>query len=383
MNKWTRLFAVLAVLAVVATACSNDGGDTGSSGTTGGTTATTGTTGTTGPTGTTAALPGEGITIGLVYDIGGRGDLSFNDSAAAGLDKAVTDLGITPQELEPNQGGTNRAELLSLLSTQGASLVIGVGFLFAETVCAAGNQYPDVNFGDIDGFIDENTANCPKAHNLTDSDNVASLLFAEEQGSFLVGAAAALKSTTGHVGFIGGVDIDLIHKFEAGFVAGATQINPDIEIDIKYISQPPDFSGFNDPAKGKEIATSMFESGADVVYAAAGGSGLGMFQAAKEYEDSSGTHVWGIGVDSDQYQTVPPELQPYVLTSMLKRVDVAVYNTIQSQVEGTFTGGYHVFDLSVDGVGYATSGGFVDDIASQLDDLKQQIIDGTIVVPTS
>jgi basic membrane protein A len=382
MTKWTRLLAVLAVLAVIATACSNDEGDGGAGGTTGGTT-TGGTTAPTGATGETAALPGEGITIGLVYDIGGRGDLSFNDSAAAGLDQAVTELGITPQELEPNQGGTNRAELLSLLATQGASLVIGVGFLFAETVCAAGSQYPDVNFGDIDGFINKDTANCPGAHDLTDADNVASLLFAEEQGSFLVGAAAALKSTTGHVGFIGGVDIDLIHKFEAGFVAGARQINPDIEIDIKYISQPPDFSGFNDPAKGKEIATSMYESGADVVYAAAGGSGLGMFQAAKEYEDSSGTHVWGIGVDSDQYQTVPPELQPYVLTSMLKRVDVAVHSTISDQVDGNFTGGYHVFDLSVDGVGYSTSGGFVDDIVSQLDDLKQQIIDGTIVVPTS
>ena len=380
MTKWIRLLAVLAILSLVAAACGDDGGGA-TTGATGPTEA-TGTTAT-GPTGETAALPGAGVTIGLVYDIGGRGDLSFNDSAAAGLDQAVTELGITPQELEPNQGGTNRAELLSLLASQDASLIIGVGFLFTETVCDAGGKFPDVNFGDIDGFINKDTANCKGAHDLTADDNVASLLFAEEQGSFLVGAAAALKSTTGHVGFIGGVDIDLIHKFEAGFVAGATQINPDIQVDIKYISQPPDFSGFNDPAKGKEIATSMYESGADVVYAAAGGSGLGMFEAAKEYEGSSGTHVWGIGVDSDQYQTVPAELQPYVLTSMLKRVDVAVFQTINAQVEGTFAGGYLTFDLSVDGVGYSTSGGFVDDIASQLEDLKQQIIDGSIVVPTS
>lgn len=373
MSKFLRLFAVLAVLTLVAAACNNDDGGGG----------TTGTTGTTGATGETAPPSGADITVGLAYDLGGRGDLSFNDSAAAGLDKAKTDFGIQTQELEPNQGGTNRAELLDLLASQGTNLIIGVGFLYAETVCAAAAKYPDVNFGDVDGFINKDTANCPGAHDLTESDNLASLLFAEEQGSFLVGAAAALKSTTGHVGFIGGVDIDLIHKFEAGFVAGAKQINPDIKIDIKYITQPPDFGGFNDPAKAKEIAASMYEGGADVVYHAAGGSGLGLFEAAKAYSDSSGTHVWAIGVDSDQYQTAPAELQPFILTSMLKRVDVAVYETIKSQVEGTFAGGYHTFDLSVDGVGYSTSGGFVDDISSQLEDLKAQIIDGTIVVPTS
>ncbi len=375
MSKFLRLFAVLAVLSLVAAACGDDEGG-------GGTTGATGTTAPTGATGETAP-PGADITVGLVYDIGGRGDLSFNDSAAAGLDQAVQEFGVQAQELEPNQGGTNRAELLDLLASQGTNVIIGVGFLFAETVCAAGNKFADVNFGDIDGFINKDTANCPGAHDLTADDNVASLLFAEEQGSFLVGAAAALKSTTGHVGFIGGVDIDLIHKFEAGFVAGAKQINPDITVDIKYITQPPDFAGFNDPAKAKEIAASMFEGGADVVYHAAGGSGLGLFEAAKEYSDTSGTHVWAIGVDSDQYQTAPADLQPFILTSMLKRVDVAVYETIKAQVEGTFAGGYLTFDLARDGVGYSTSGGFVDDIASQLEDLKAQIIDGTITVPTS
>jgi len=375
MTKWLRILAIAAALSLVAAAC---GGDEEPEAT-----GPTGETAATGPTAETGPLPGEDVTVGLVYDIGGRGDLSFNDSAAAGLDRAVEEFGVQVQELEPNQGGTNRAELLELLASQGTNLVIGVGFLFAETICAAGNKYTDVNFADVDGFIDENTANCPGAHNLTAEDNVASLLFAEEQGSFLVGAAAALKSQTGHVGFIGGVDIDLIHKFEAGFVAGATHINPDVEVDIQYISQPPDFSGFNDPAKAKEIAASMYEGGADVVYHAAGGSGLGLFEAAKEYADASGTHVWAIGVDSDQYLTAPEELQPYILTSMLKRVDVSVYETIRAEVEGAFEGGYHVFDLSVDGVGYATSGGFVDDIASQLEDLKQQIIDGTITVPTS
>jgi len=374
-KKWMRLLAVLAVMAVVAAACGGEEEEPEATGPTAETAAT-------GPT-APEPLPGEGITVGLVYDIGGRGDLSFNDSAAAGLDQAVAEFGVTAEELEPDEGGTNRAELLELLASQGTDLIIGVGFLFAETICAAGNKYPDVNFGDVDGFINKDTANCEGAHDLTADDNMASLLFAEEQGSFLVGAAAALKSTTGHVGFIGGVDIDLIHKFEAGFVAGAKEINPDVEIDIKYISQPPDFSGFNDPAKAKEIAASMYQGGADVVYHAAGGSGLGLFQAAKEYADSSGTHVWAIGVDSDQYLTAPEELQPYILTSMLKQVGVSVYETIKAQVEGAFVGGYHTFDLARDGVGYSPSGGFVDDIAPQLEELKQMIIDGEIIVPTS
>ncbi|HEX7464804.1 MAG TPA: BMP family ABC transporter substrate-binding protein [Actinomycetota bacterium] len=360
MTRLTKLVAAVAVFGMLAAACAEEEG--------GGASAT--------PTGTP-------VSVGMVYDIGGRGDLSFNDSAAAGLDQAAQDFNITVKELEPNQGGTNRAELLDLLASQDTNLIIGVGFLFAETVCAAGSKYPNVDFGDVDGFISKDTANCPGAHNLKPKDNIASLMFAEEQGSFLVGAAAALKSTTGHVGFIGGVDIDLIHKFQAGFEAGAKEINPDIVIDVKYISQPPDFSGFNDPAKAKEIAASMYQGGADVVYHAAGGSGLGLFQAAKEYSDSSGTHVWAIGVDSDQYQTAPTSLQPFILTSMIKRVNVAVYETIKSEVDGKFKGGYITFDLARDGVGYSTSGGFVDDIASQLEELKAKIISGEITVPTT
>ncbi|MEW6058821.1 MAG: BMP family ABC transporter substrate-binding protein [Actinomycetota bacterium] len=359
MARVTKLVAALAVFSLLAVACEGEEGGGEETPTT------------------------EPVSVGLVYDIGGRGDLSFNDSAAAGLDEAAQEFDISVKELEPNQGGTNRAELLNLLASQGTDLIIGVGFLFAETVCAAGNQFPDVNFGDVDGFINKDTANCPGAHDLTADDNVASLMFAEEQGSFLVGAAAALKSTTGHVGFIGGVDIDLIHKFQAGFEAGAKQVNPDVVIDVKYISQPPDFSGFNDPAKAKEIAASMYQGGADVVYHAAGGSGLGLFQAAKEYSASSGTHMWAIGVDSDQYQTAPKALRPFILTSMIKRVNVSVYETIKAQVEGNFEGGYLTFDLARDGVGYSTSGGFVDDIASQLEELKQQIIDGEITVPTT
>jgi len=336
--------ALLAVLALVVAACGGDGAGDG-------------------------AGDGDGTPVGLVYDIGGRGDQSFNDSAAAGLDLAVSDLGIAAAEASANDDGSNREELLNL-QAETNDLVFGIGFLFATPMTNAATANPDVNFA----IVDDASVELP---------NVAGLVFAEEQGSFLVGAAAALKSTTGTVGFIGGVNIELIQKFEAGFIAGARAVNPDIEILSQYVTEPPNFDGFNDPASGRVIAQSMFESGADIVYHAAGGTGAGLFQAAKEYSEANGTKVWAIGVDSDQYLTAGTDVQEYILTSMLKRVDVAVYNTIESQVNDTFAAGPNVFDLSVDGVGYSTSGGFVDDIADQLDEFKQQIIDGEIVVPTS
>ena len=314
---------------------------------------------------------GSDVRVGMIYDIGGRGDLSFNDSAAAGLDKAKEDFGVEAKELEPDEGGENREELLRLLSEEQYDLVFGVGFLFADAIKAASADFPEVNYGLIDGSFE----------GLEDGGNVASLVFAEHEGSFLVGAAAALKSKTGKVGFIGGVEIDLIKKFEAGFVAGAKHINPDIQVDVKYISQPPDFSGFADPAKGKEVALGLFNGGSDVVYHAAGGSGAGLFEAAKQVSEEKGEKVWAIGVDSDQYQTAPEEVQDYILTSMLKRVDTAVYETVKAFVEGDFSGGTRAFGLAEDGVGYATSGGHIDDIAEQLEELKQKIIDGEIEVP--
>lgn len=318
---------------------------------------------------TTATTAKEATTIGMAYDIGGRGDKSFNDSAASGLDKAKAEFGIETQELEPTSGGENREENLRLLSEAGDPLVFAIGFAFADGVTATAADFPDTKFAIIDSVVD--------------LPNVASLVFAENEGSYLVGAAAALKSTTGKIGFIGGVEVDLIKKFEAGYVAGAKAVNPDIQVVTTYLTQPPDFSGFGDPAKGKEAALAMYQQGADVVYHAAGGSGGGVFEAAKEYSETNDTHVWAIGVDSDQYQTAGAELQPYILTSMQKNVGTAVYDTIKDYVEGNFTAGVHVFDLKADGVGYATSGGYVDDIASQLDDFKAKIISGEITVPTA
>ncbi len=307
----------------------------------------------------------EGQTnVALMFDVTGRGDKSFNDAAAAGLDLAVTDFGINPTESTPGGEG-DRAERITAAAEDGNQLVIAVGFLWTDNVAQAATAYPDTHFAIVDSVVDQ--------------PNVANLVFAEEQGSYLVGAAAALASQDGHIGFVGGATIDLIRKFEAGFVAGAMCVNPDIEIEIEYVSDDPSV-GFNDPARGREIGAAMYEAGADVVYAAAGASGTGVLEATADAGEPG--EVWNIGVDSDLYEQVDADLQPYILTSMLKRVDVAVHTVIEAEVNGAFAAGIQVFDLSVDGVGYSTSGGFVDEFAPTLEALKAAIIDGTIVVPS-
>ncbi len=318
------------------------------------------------------------ISVGLVFDIGGRGDQSFNDSAAAGIERAAAELGITFTEASPEPDGSNRGELLQL-AADAHDIVIGVGFLFEGDAAAVGAENPDTKFGVVDSAMMNWGADPPAPY----GDNIAGLVFAEHEGSFLVGAAAALKSQTGTIGFIGGVANvgGLIERFEAGFNAGARTVNPDIEIIGDYITEAPDFDGFNAPDRAKEIALAMYEDGADIVYHAAGGSGAGLFQAALEQSEATGSKVWAIGVDSDQYHTADAGVRDYILTSMLKRVDVSIFEMIRSVVDGTMQPGPTAYDLSVDGVGYSTSGGFVDDIADQLDSLKAQIVSGEITVP--
>lgn len=311
------------------------------------------------------SAPASDIKVGLAYDIGGRGDQSFNDAAAAGLDKAKAEFGIETKEAEATGGEAESAkeERLRALASAGFNPVIAVGFAYSAAVAKVAKELPDTQFAIID---DEAAV----------GDNIANLVFAEEQGSFLVGAAAALKSESGNVGFVGGVDVPLIHKFEAGYAAGAKEVNPDIKVQVKYLTQPPDFSGFGDPAKGKTAAAGMLDAGADVVYQAAGGSGGGVFEAAK----AAGAKA--IGVDSDQYNTADPAVRDVIITSMIKKVDVAVYDFISTVVDGNFTAGTVTYDLEKDGVGYSTTGGAIDDITDKLDDYKQQIIDGSITVPT-
>jgi basic membrane protein A len=315
--------------------------------------------------GSSSAPPASDIKVGLAYDIGGRGDQSFNDSAAAGLDKAADEFGIETKEAEASNGeaDTAKEERLRVLANAGYNPVIAVGFAYSGAVAKVAKELPDTQFA----IIDDGAAL---------GDNIANLLFAEEQGSFLVGAAAALKSKAGNIGFVGGVEVPLIKKFEAGYTAGAKEVNPDIKVQVKYLTQPPDFSGFGDPAKGKTAAAGMYDAGADVVYQAAGGSGGGVFEAAKA------ANAMAIGVDSDQYKTADPSVQSVIITSMLKKVDVAVFDFIKSASEDSFTAGTVRYDLEKDGVGYATSGGAIDDIVSKLDDYKAKIISGEITVPT-
>ncbi len=346
MRKTARFAAVAMAAALTLSACgSDDGTEEGTD---------------------SGDAPTSDVKVGMAYDVGGRGDQSFNDSAAAGLDQAVEEFGMESQESEAEDGEAEsaREERLRTFADAGYNPIIAVGFAYAASIAKVSEEYPDVNFAIIDDSSVE-------------ADNVASLVFAEEQGSFLVGAAAALKTETDQIGFVGGVETPLIQKFEAGYVAGAEAVNPDIEVDVTYLTQVPDFSGFADPAKGKTAAQGMFDNGADIVYHAAGGSGGGVFEAASESDSLA------IGVDSDQYNTADPSVQDVILTSMLKNVNVAVYEYLSEVEAGNVPSGVTTYDLSVDGVGYSTSGGFVDDITDQLDEFKQQIIDGEITVPTT
>lgn len=304
----------------------------------------------------------SGLKVGLAFDVGGRGDKSFNDAAYAGLERAAKELGADIKELSPAADGSNRGELLRQLAEAGYNPIIGVGFAYGEDIKKAAQEYTDVQFAVVDS-----ASNAP---------NVTGLLFAEEQGSYLAGVAAALKSKTNHVGFVGGVENDLIKKFEAGFSAGVKATKPDTKVDVKYLTPDGDFSGFKAPDKGKIAAEKMYQDGADIVYHASGDSGTGVFQAAGEAKKLA------IGVDSDQRQTVDAALQPVIMTSMIKRVDVGVFEFIKAFQGGAKGGKNDVYDLKVDGVGLSTTGGEIDDIQEQIDAAKKKIVDGEITVPS-
>ncbi len=325
-----------------------------------------------GVTGCKKEPPPPATKIGLVFDIGGRGDLSFNDSAYAGLAQAESELGVEVRYAEPTEGGANREELLRTLAEEGYELIFAVGFLFTDAVIAAAADFPATKFALIDGW----------APGLDASSNIVCLGFAEHEGSFLVGAAAALKSETGKIGFVGGMEIDLIKKFEVGYKAGAKYINPDINIQAQYIGSTGE--AFANPTAGRELALAQFGKGADIIYHASGKSGVGVISAAAERGKLA------IGVDSDQYVIYGdpvmgnPAEQQYIFTSMLKRVDVSVFETIKAYVEDRFEGGYATFDLSNNGVGYAaTNTALISEFVAQLDELKAKIAGGEIVVPTN
>jgi basic membrane protein A len=362
MRKSMRFGAMALAASLVFAAC----GDDSDSGDAGGTTvpsseeATTTAAGGDTTTGETKPAPAS-ITAGVAFDTGGRGDGTFNDAAGRGADQAKSELGIEVKELEANVDEDRKANL-ELLAGEGTNVIVGVGFMFTDPMTEVAAANPDITFGIVDSVVD--------------APNVKSLVFAEEQGSFLVGAAAALKCGCDKIGFIGGQEIDLIKKFEAGYIAGAKQINPNITVESKYLGPAGDNSAWGNVAGAKEIASGWYADGVEVIYTAAGGSGAGTIEAAVEAKK------WAIGVDSDQYLTATPDQQAVILTSMLKRVDVAVFETIKAVADGDTAGGIKVFDLSIDGVGYSTSGDYLTDYVAQLDELKAKIISGEITVPT-
>jgi basic membrane protein A len=303
--------------------------------------------------------------VGVAYDIAGLGEDPFNGLVQAGALQAEADLGIKLFESEQvRKNGTvlEPATVLAKLSKK-SHLVIAVGFLYGDVVEDIAVANPGTNYAAIDWG------------SATPPDNLLGAGTAVNEGSFLVGAAAALESRSGAVGYIGGMAFPLSQQFEAGYVAGVRQINPTAVIEVAYVNT------FSDPVVVYENAMAMYVSGVDVIYHAAGGAGFGLFEAARDFSAAFGEHVWAIGVDFDQYQQAPDDIKPHIFTSMTKNVDVVTYDIIKSQVDGTFIGGFEVWGLSRNGVGYATSGGFVDPYVAQLEELRAAIIDGTIIVP--
>jgi basic membrane protein A len=348
---------VLAVSAALAlAACGSSGGSSNSSG------ASTPAGG--GSSSSGGGTPTKTVKVGLAYDVGGRGDKSFNDLAAAGLEKAKASLKIDTKELSAVQGESDaqKTDRLTLLATAGYNPIVAVGFAYATALKKVAPKFPKINFA----IVDDNSITAP---------NVEGLVFSENESSYLVGVAAALASKTKNVGFIGGVNTPLIQKFQAGYVAGVHAVDPKVKVQVAYISQAPDFSGFNDPAKAKVIAGGQYDNGADVVYHAAGGSGSGLFQAAQA------KNKLAIGVDSDQYLGATAAQKPLILTSALKGVDTAVDNFIVDDANGKFKSGFTRFSLKDDGVGYSTSNPKIKPFQAKIDEYKAKIIAGTIKVP--
>ncbi|MEV0177991.1 BMP family ABC transporter substrate-binding protein [Streptomyces sp. NPDC050625] len=308
--------------------------------------------------------------IGLAYDIGGKGDQSFNDAAYAGFQKAQTEFKIGGRDVEPsdNETDADKVQRLEQLAKSGYNPIIGVGYVYAPAVKEVAAKYPKITFG----VIDDNTITAK---------NVADMVFHEEQSSYLAGVAAAKATKKNHVGFIGGVDIPLIHKFEAGFIQGAQSVNPKIKIEKQYLTQTPQEGGFSSPDKGENAAKGQIDSGADVIYAAAGLSGQGVIKAAAEHK------IWAIGVDSDQYkQDALAKYKNYILTSALKNVEGAVYDLTKSVVDKKPLSGEVRGDLKSGGVGIADSNPTFKndaDIQAAIKKAEEGIKNGTIVVKTS
>lgn len=302
--------------------------------------------------------------VGLAYDVGGRGDHSFNDSAAQGFDKAKKDLDIGGKEMtaKPTDTEADRYQKLADLAEAGYNPVIGVGYAYTPSLTKAAKKYPDTNFAIVDSTVD--------------AKNVASLVSSEQEGSYLAGVAAALKSKNHKVGFIGGTNSALIKKFAGGFAQGVKDTDSKASVSVQWVT-PGSMDGFGLPDRGKDIAEGMLDKGIDVIFSAAGGSGAGAIEATAKKKGA-----WSIGVDGDQYHEKGlAEYKDSILTSVVKNVDGAVFDFIKSVVKDDKPmTGTQTYDLKQGGVTLAYSGGFIDDIKPKLEAAKKKIVDGSIKV---
>ncbi len=302
------------------------------------------------------AAEGKKLRVGMVFDSGGRGDKSFNDSAYAGLERAEKELGVEIQTVD-SKAEKDYLINLSTLSEQKFDVVIAVGLTQGEALKQVAPKFPGIKYAIVDSVVE--------------GPNVRSLLFSEEQGSYLAGYAAGLATKSGKIGFVGGKKIPLIEKFEAGYKAGALAANP------KVVVLPSKYTeSWDDTQLGKESAKALFNEGADIVYHASGRCGVGVIAAAKD------AGKLAIGVDSNQDDQAPG----FVLTSMIKRVDESVFQTIKDIKDGSFSGGQKVYDLKSNGVGLSdfknTKDKIGEDNLKKIDAVKQEIIDGKVTVPT-
>jgi basic membrane protein A and related proteins len=305
------------------------------------------------------------VHVGIVFDIGGKDDRSFNAAAWQGVKRAAMDLPIVLRDVEPGDP-TSIEPAMRAFAERDYDLVIGVGFAQTREIEAVARDYPKMNFAIVDG--------------VSQLPNVASLIFKEHEGSYLIGMIAAMTSKTGVLGFVGGMDVPLIHKFAVGFEEGAKAINPAIRILPNYVGVTD--TAWNDPVKGKELARTQIEKGADVIFTAAGNSGLGAFDAVEQMgkDDQGRARRFVVGVDSNQNWVKPG----FVLTSMVKRVDNAVYQIVKDRVESRPIGGVHIYGLENEGVGYALDE-YNKDLLPQttinaVEAAKQKIITGQIKV---
>lgn len=306
------------------------------------------------------------LKVGLVFDVGGRGDKSFNDAAFRGLEKAKQELGIEFEYIEPGPGADREAALRQFSNRGDISVIFGIGFIFTDEITKIAQEFPDKKYACVDYTVDPSKTIPP---------NLVALEFREEEGSFLVGAIAGLMTKSNKVGFVGGMESPLIKKFQVSYEAGVKQVNPNCQVLIGYAGVTGD--AFKNPGKGKELALGQYSDGVDIIYHASGVTGLGVFEAARE------TKKFAIGVDSDQNDEAPG----FIITSMVKVVDVAVFEVIKEVKDGTFKGGkVETFGLKTKGVDYAytdkNKNMIPEDVRTKVEAIRKDIIDGKITIPT-